>query len=50
MQYLLIIFYSVFNVKHVRHILVYNNLIFQVEDLEREDTKSWFEIIKEVGG
>ena len=43
-------FYSVFKVEHVRQILVYNNLLLQVEDMEREDTKSWFEISKEVGG
>ena len=29
---------------------VYNNLILQVEDVKREDTKSWFEISKLVGG
>ena len=43
-------FYSVFKVEHVGQILVYNNLILQVEDVEREDMKSWFEISKEVEG
>ena len=43
-------FYSVIKIERIGQILVHNNLILQVEDVEHEDTKSWFEISKEVGG